>query len=235
MRQPGHSLTPCRGRTSCRRGPAVSRAPQPESSAPSPRTRWKLYRCAPSFSCVNIWVTWLHSQTRLTVSSAYKGVGDAFISIVRKEGPRALFGGITPSLIGIIPYSGLNLGTYDALRYAYTKHTGRPVPKGASLAFGALAGATAASACFPLEVVRRRAMMGQACLSSAPEAGWSLTRSASPGIRQPGCGHDLHCTKGGRAGTVRGSRHKLGKGGTHERTVAVELRNHEGDAARVMV
>jgi len=110
------------------------------------------------------------------VSSAYKGVGDAFISIIRKEGPRALFGGITPSLIGIIPYSGLNLGTYDALRYSYTKHTGRPVPKGASLAFGALAGATAASVCFPLEVVRRRAMMGQVCLASAPAAGWRLTR-----------------------------------------------------------
>jgi solute carrier family 25 (mitochondrial phosphate transporter), member 23/24/25/41 len=100
-------------------------------------------------------------QTRLAVSAAYKSAGDAMLSIMAKEGPLALFGGLGPSLIGIIPYAGLNLGFYDGMRTLYTKQTGKPVPKTASLVFGALAGASAASVTFPLEVVRRRMMMGQ--------------------------------------------------------------------------
>ncbi len=100
-------------------------------------------------------------QTRLAVSSAYKSVGQAFVSIVRTEGPKALFGGMVPSLVGIIPYAGLNLGCYDGLRALYTKQTkADKVPKTVALVFGAVAGATAATATFPLEVVRRRMMMG---------------------------------------------------------------------------
>ena len=99
-------------------------------------------------------------QTRLAVSAVYKSAGDAVMSIIAKEGPLALFGGLAPSLIGIIPYAGLNLGFYDGLRTLYTKQTGQPVPKTASLVFGALAGASAATVTFPLEVVRRRMMMG---------------------------------------------------------------------------
>jgi hypothetical protein len=99
-------------------------------------------------------------QTRLAVG-AYKGVGDCLTAIVAKEGPKALFGGLGPSLVGIIPYSGFNLGAYDGMRWAYTRVTGKEhVPKGVALCFGALAGVTAATATFPLEVVRRRMMMG---------------------------------------------------------------------------
>ncbi len=99
-------------------------------------------------------------QTRLAVG-AYKGVGDALVSICAKEGPKALFGGLGPSIVGIIPYAGFNLGAYDGMRWAYTRATGNEhVPKSAALAFGALAGVTAATATFPLEVVRRRMMMG---------------------------------------------------------------------------
>lgn len=99
-------------------------------------------------------------QTRLAVG-AYKGVGDALTSIVAKEGPKALFGGLGPSIVGIIPYSGFNLGAYDGMRWAYTRVTGQErIPKGTALVMGAFAGVTAATATFPLEVVRRRMMMG---------------------------------------------------------------------------
>jgi hypothetical protein len=99
-------------------------------------------------------------QTRLAVG-AYKNVGDALASIIRKEGPKALFGGLGPSVVGIIPYSGINMAAYDGMRWAYTTSTKQEkVPKGLALAMGALAGVTAATATFPLEVVRRRMMMG---------------------------------------------------------------------------
>ena len=102
-------------------------------------------------------------RTRLCCSEAgaYHNMFDALSSIVRKEGPRALFGGLGPSVAGVVPYAGINLGMYDALRLAYTKTTGEErVPKTAALVIGALSGVTAATCTFPLEVVRRRMMMG---------------------------------------------------------------------------
>ena len=48
-------------------------------------------------------------QTRLAVSQpgTYSGIADALAKIVRLEGPRALFRGFTPTIIGILPYAGV--------------------------------------------------------------------------------------------------------------------------------
>ena len=47
-------------------------------------------------------------QTRLAVSpqGTYSGIGDALGKIVQLEGFRALFRGLTPTMIGILPYAG---------------------------------------------------------------------------------------------------------------------------------
>ena len=100
-------------------------------------------------------------RTRLACSSEYRSLVHAAVDIARKEGPRAFFGGLGPSLAGVIPYAGANLGMYDGLRWAYTRTTGEErVPKTAALVIGAVAGVSAATFTFPLEVVRRRMMMG---------------------------------------------------------------------------
>ena len=100
-------------------------------------------------------------RTRLACSSEYSNLVHAAVDIARKEGPRAFFGGLGPSLAGVIPYAGANLGMYDGLRWAYTRATGEErVPKTAALVIGAVAGVSAATFTFPLEVVRRRMMMG---------------------------------------------------------------------------
>ena len=100
-------------------------------------------------------------RTRLAVSAQYKGIGDALVQITRAEGPLALYGGLGASIAGVIPYAGVNLAGYDAMRSMYVRVTHEEkIPKGWALVFGAVAGVTAATVTFPLEVVRRRAMMG---------------------------------------------------------------------------
>eukprot|EP01083_Nonionella_stella_P016161 45187_1 len=57
-------------------------------------------------------------KTRLALASSgeYNGIIGCLTSIVRKNGVRALFKGWTPSVIGIIPYSGVDLGVYNTIK-----------------------------------------------------------------------------------------------------------------------
>lgn len=103
-------------------------------------------------------------RTRLACAApgTYSNMFSAGAKIIAAEGPLSLWAGLGPSLAGVIPYAGVNLGLYDALRSVYTKATGNErVPKTAALYIGSLAGVSAATVTFPLEVVRRRMMMGQ--------------------------------------------------------------------------
>ena len=43
----------------------------------------------------------------------YKGLLDCGVQIFTKEGPKALFKGYVPNLIGIIPYAGIDLTIYE--------------------------------------------------------------------------------------------------------------------------
>jgi hypothetical protein len=103
-------------------------------------------------------------RTRLAVAppGTYANLFEAAAKIVAADGPLSLWAGLGPSLAGVIPYAGVNLGLYDAMRAGYTKVTGKEkVPKVAALYMGSIAGVSAATVTFPLEVVRRRMMMGQ--------------------------------------------------------------------------
>ncbi|KAK7843249.1 adenine nucleotide transporter bt1, partial [Quercus suber] len=73
-------------------------------------------------------------KTRLTIERG--------VYIVREEGPAELYRGLTPSLIGVIPYAATNYYAYDTLRKAYP------------------AGAISSSATFPLEVARKHMQVG---------------------------------------------------------------------------
>lgn len=53
----------------------------------------------------------------------YNGMGDALTKIVREEGFAELYRGLTPSLIGVVPYAAVNYYAYDSLKAAYRKIT----------------------------------------------------------------------------------------------------------------
>ncbi|KAI8912283.1 mitochondrial carrier domain-containing protein [Powellomyces hirtus] len=81
----------------------------------------------------------------------------------RENGLRAFYRGCIPSLIGIVPYAGIDLGTYETLRSGYEKRlrqrTGNKDAKASSLrllGFGAVSAATGAVIMYPLSVIRTR-------------------------------------------------------------------------------
>ncbi|KAK4853741.1 hypothetical protein QYF36_013838 [Acer negundo] len=101
-------------------------------------------------------------KTRLTIQrDVYNGILDAFVKIVREEGPGELYRGLAPSLIGVIPYAATNYFVYDSLRKAYRKvFKQEKIGNMETLLIGSLAGAISSSATFPLEVARKHMQVG---------------------------------------------------------------------------
>ncbi|KAI4335747.1 hypothetical protein L6164_014359 [Bauhinia variegata] len=101
-------------------------------------------------------------KTRFTVQrGVYKNFLDAFVRIVREEGPAELYRGLTPSLIGVIPYAATNYFAYDTLQKAYKKAFNKEeVGNIMTLLIGSAAGAISSSATFPLEVARKHMQAG---------------------------------------------------------------------------
>ncbi|OIV99919.1 hypothetical protein TanjilG_26257 [Lupinus angustifolius] len=101
-------------------------------------------------------------KTRITVQrGVYKNLLDALVSIVRDEGPAELYRGLTPSLIGVIPYAATNYLAYDTLRKAYKKAFNKEeVGNVMTLVIGSTAGALSSSATFPLEIARKHMQAG---------------------------------------------------------------------------
>lgn len=101
-------------------------------------------------------------KTRLTIQrGVYNGIIDAFVKILREEGPAELYRGLAPSLIGVIPYAATNYFAYDTLRKAYKKvFKQERIRNIETLLIGSLAGAISSSATFPLEVARKHMQVG---------------------------------------------------------------------------
>ncbi|KAI3802987.1 hypothetical protein L1987_31134 [Smallanthus sonchifolius] len=101
-------------------------------------------------------------KTRLTVQrGVYNNLVDAFLKIVKEEGAAELYRGLTPSLIGVIPYAASNYFAYDTLRKAYKKVLKKDeIGNIATLLIGSAAGAISSSATFPLEVARKHMQAG---------------------------------------------------------------------------
>lgn len=101
---------------------------------------------------------------RLTVQEGrnvqYNGMVHATRVIIAQEGPLALYKGWLPSVIGVIPYVGLNFAVYETLKATLLRHyelrDERELSVGSRLACGALAGTTGQTVAYPFDVARRR-------------------------------------------------------------------------------
>ena len=90
-------------------------------------------------------------------------------TLVRQRGLLSLYGGLAPTLIGIIPYGGISFATFETLKAFHIKRAvkqaemnGEEIPSHATLPvssrlfYGGMAGLLAQSITYPLDVVRRR-------------------------------------------------------------------------------
>ncbi|KAH9538295.1 hypothetical protein CY35_16G099400 [Sphagnum magellanicum] len=78
--------------------------------------------------------------------------------IVMLEGPRALYRGLIPSLLGMVPYAGIDLATYDTLKSLSRQYLAKDTEPGAlvHLACGTISGAVGATCVYPLQLIRTR-------------------------------------------------------------------------------
>ncbi len=85
----------------------------------------------------------------------YKGMWDGLTTVARTEGFLRLYNGLLPTLVGIIPYSGIQLSMYDIVRTAICGEDEKPTAM-QSFLMGSLAGVVAQTVSFPIELIRRR-------------------------------------------------------------------------------
>ncbi|KAG9443763.1 hypothetical protein H6P81_015103 [Aristolochia fimbriata] len=91
----------------------------------------------------------------------YSTMRSAFVDIVRTRGIQGLYAGLSPTLVEIIPYAGLQFGTYDTFK-RWTMKLNRIWSRDESISSfqlfvcGLAAGTCAKAVCHPLDVVKKR-------------------------------------------------------------------------------
>lgn len=99
-------------------------------------------------------------------AAAYDGYVSAVAHLLREEGFLALWSGLRPTLLGIVPYSGISFSTYETLKVHLRQSQGLQSDKDLSavqrLGVGAVAGLVAQSITYPIDIVRRRMQVSPA-------------------------------------------------------------------------
>ena len=137
-----------------------------DGSQPAPKwavlAAGALAGCSAAIVCFPLEV----ARTRLAVACDVRlGMLGCFVSIWREEGAKALYAGLMTTLVGVLPFNAIKLTAYDLVRRAAAtdgadeRQVSLPVEQVAAI--GAASGMLAATSCFPLEVVRRRKMVGE--------------------------------------------------------------------------
>lgn len=77
-------------------------------------------------------------------------IGKIAVDMWKTGGVRLYFKGLTAGLIGVFPYSAIDMSTFEGIKMAYTKWSGSEPGIPGSLAFGACSGGVGATSVYPL-------------------------------------------------------------------------------------
>lgn len=97
-------------------------------------------------------------RCRLTLQKKkiYSGILDCMVQVTRKEGFFTLYRGLWPSILGVVPYVGVDFAAYETLRQYSPKQADGTVSGYITLLNGAIAGTMAQTISYPMDLVRRR-------------------------------------------------------------------------------
>ena len=146
--------------------------------------------CTASVACYPLEV----ARTRLAIACNVEfGLFGCLYMVAREEGALAMYNGLLTTLAGVLPFNAVKLSTYDRLRRQATLKAAKstdnedavslPVPTIAAI--GAVSGVSAATACYPLEVVRRQQMAGNLASNLSPVSAVVQVRMAPVCLRAP--------------------------------------------------
>eukprot|EP01090_Pellita_catalonica_P007134 TRINITY_DN17747_c0_g1_i1.p1 TRINITY_DN17747_c0_g1~~TRINITY_DN17747_c0_g1_i1.p1 ORF type:complete len:392 (-),score=50.22 TRINITY_DN17747_c0_g1_i1:98-1108(-) len=95
---------------------------------------------------------------RLSVQTTrqYNGIVDCLRSVIRKEGFIALYRGLWPSILGVVPYVGIDFAAYETLKDYAPRNEDGTISRIVTMGIGGLAGSIAQTTAYPLDLVRRR-------------------------------------------------------------------------------
>jgi solute carrier family 25 S-adenosylmethionine transporter 26 len=97
---------------------------------------------------------------RSVQAGVYPNAINAAQTIVRDAGPRGLFTGFLPTVLEDVPDMAIKFAAYESLRQLHASmHGGRVASPGEDFAMGAAAGAVAAAATTPLDVIKTNMMV----------------------------------------------------------------------------
>nr|ODO00504.1 solute carrier family 25 (mitochondrial phosphate transporter), member 23/24/25/41 [Cryptococcus depauperatus CBS 7855] len=96
-------------------------------------------------------------QSDLGPNQGWKQVVGTAKGIWRAGGVKAYYRGLILGLVGVFPYSAIDMGTYETLKNTYCRSTNTDEPPVfAVLSFGALSGSIGAASVYPVNLLRTR-------------------------------------------------------------------------------
>eukprot|EP01101_Sappina_pedata_P011736 TRINITY_DN7933_c0_g1_i1.p1 TRINITY_DN7933_c0_g1~~TRINITY_DN7933_c0_g1_i1.p1 ORF type:complete len:396 (-),score=143.92 TRINITY_DN7933_c0_g1_i1:101-1258(-) len=98
----------------------------------------------------------VRARLSIQTENVYKGIVDCTSKVVKQEGVFALYRGLWPSLLGIVPYVGIDFAAYETLKQYLPRRQDGTVSPISTFAAGSAAGTIAQTIAYPLDVVRRR-------------------------------------------------------------------------------
>jgi len=99
-------------------------------------------------------------KTRLAIgrTGQYKSLIDCAYKIYKQDGTRAFYRGITPALIGVVPYAGIDLCLYETMKMNWLKSHKEDVDPGVFVLLfcGTVSSTCGQLASYPLALVRTK-------------------------------------------------------------------------------
>ena len=124
------------------------------------------------------------ARMAITKKHVYTNLYQAMVHVTREGGAAKLWRGITPSIIGILPYAGTSFFTFEYLKRVHFEKYDTEAPQLNRLLYGGVAGLVGQTASYPFDIIRRRMQTAGLEICSNPKT--SMLRTAVHVIQHEG-------------------------------------------------